>query len=114
MVIWAFAAWTVFVWGTRIRNILSDDAGAIALVVAVGLTVLGVLTAVDAATRRVRWAVPMAASATVAVWLVRMPQVLLHDHGIAFKVVHLVLAVVSVCLAVAAWRSVATREPVAA
>lgn len=113
MVVWAFAAWTVFVWGTRIRTILSDDGGAVALAVAVGLTVLGVLVAVDAATKRLPWAVPWAVLATVVVWAVRAPQVLVNDHGVGFKVVHVALAVVSVALAIGAWRARA-RQPVAA
>lgn len=103
MVVWAFAVWTVFVWGTRIRNILSDDGGTGALVVAVGLTVLGLAVAVHAASGRLPWAVPAAALATVAVWAVRVPMVLLHDRSAAFRLVHVALAVVSVGLAVVAW-----------
>lgn len=111
MVVWAFAAWTVFVWGSRIRNILADDGGAGALVVAVGLTLLGLAVAAQAATGRVPWAVPAAAAATTAVWAVRAPLVLLHDRSVAFELVHLVLAVVSVALAVAAWRATTDRRP---
>lgn len=110
VVVWAFAAWTVFVWGTRIRNILSDDGGAPVLAVAVGLTVLGLLVAVFAATGRARWAVPVAAAATVAVWLVRVPQLLLHDHSVGFVVVHVVLAGVSIALAAGAVRAVGARS----
>jgi hypothetical protein len=114
MVVWAFAAWTVFVWGTRIRNILSDDGGAPALAVAVGLTLLGLLVAAHAATGRLPWAVPVAAGATVVVWAVRAPQILLNDHSVAFVVVHLVLAAISVGLAVVAWRRTGARQPVPA
>jgi hypothetical protein len=109
VVVWAFAAWTVFVWGTRIRNILADDAGLPSLLVASGLTVLGILVAVHAAAGRPRWAVPAAAAATLAVWAVRVPQILLHDHSAGFVVVHVVLAAVSVGLAVAATRRAARR-----
>ncbi|HEX2849732.1 MAG TPA: hypothetical protein VHN98_04230 [Acidimicrobiales bacterium] len=55
LVLRLFAAWTVWVWGTRIWNILRDPDPA---------------------------------------------------HGVAFKAVHVVLAVVSVGFAVAAWRIV--------
>jgi hypothetical protein len=94
-----FAVWTFVVWGTRIRNILSDDGSTLALAVAVGLTALGLLVAVHAATRRLPWSVPAAALATVVVWAVRAPQVLLHDHSGGFKAVHLLLAVLSIALA---------------
>ena len=102
---WVFAAWTVFVWGTRIRNILADDGLSPGLVVAVGLTVLGVLVAVWAARGRPSWAVPAAVVATHVVWAVRVPQIALNDHSAAFVAVHLVLAVVSVGLALATART---------
>jgi hypothetical protein len=106
LVVWAFAAWTVFVWGTRIRNILADDGGVPTLLAAVALTVLGLLVALGAATRS-RWlarVVPIAAVATFVTWAVRVPQILLHDHEVGFVVVHVVLAAVSVALAAGAWR----------
>ena len=53
VVLRAFAVWTVWVWGTRIWNIVGDD-----------------------------------------------------EHGTAFKVVHAVLALVSIAFAVATWRIV--------
>ncbi len=55
LVLRLFAVWTVWVWGTRIWNILGDDDP---------------------------------------------------DHGFGFKAVHVVLAIVSVALAVVAWRIV--------
>lgn len=57
LVIRAFAAWTVYVWGTRIWNIVGDD-----------------------------------------------------ERDTAFKVVHVVLAVVSVGFAVAAWAIVSKNR----
>jgi hypothetical protein len=107
-----FAGWTLFVWGTRISNILSDGGGAAALLVATGLVALGLAVALHAFTRRLAWSVPALVAGTVAVWAVRVPGVLLHDHSTGFKAVHLALGVVSVLLALAALR--ATREPVAA
>ena len=56
LVLRAFAGWTVYVWVTRMWNILRDD-----------------------------------------------------EHGTAFKAVHLLLALVSVAFAVAAW-SIVTRN----
>jgi len=106
VVVWALALWTVLVWGTRISNILSDDGGAGALAVAGALTALGAATIASLLTRRLSWAVPALAVATVVVWAVRVPLVLAHDHEAAFVVVHLVLAAVSVGLAVGSLHSV--------
>ncbi len=60
-----------------------------------------------------RWAVPALAAASVTAWAIRTPQILLGDQGGAFKVVHTVLALVSIALAAAAWRSSGVRERVA-
>jgi hypothetical protein len=113
-VVWTFAVWTVFVWGTRIRNILADDGGTAALVAAVALTVLGLGVAISAGSRgRSRHqVVAIAAIATFVTWAVRVPQILLHDHGAGFVVVHLLLAAVSTALAVAAWRRTSQPAPV--
>lgn len=132
-VLLAFAAWTLFVWGTRISNILSDAEAdgaskALDLTVAVALSVLALAvlwvavtsrrsrshvpadTAADRrasglAARHGRHIVGTAAAATVAVWAVRTPLLLAADHGAAFKAVHAALALVSVALAYAAWRT---------
>ena len=105
--VYAFAAWTVFVWGTRISNVV-DDAGSSTfdLVLAVGLTLLGVVVLATAWRRRPAWPVPTLVVVTVAAWVLRTPPLLLDpEHGAAFKAVHAGLAVVSVVLAVLAWRS---------
>lgn len=107
---YAFAAWTLFVWTTRIRNILSDgDASGtsrdVAFVAAVGLCALAVVAGFAWWRRRPRWAVPALAVATVATWAVRVPLITADpEWGAGFKVVHAGLAVVSVALAWAAWR----------
>jgi hypothetical protein len=41
---------------------------------------------------------------TVVVWVVRAAQIALSDHDAAFKVVHVVLGVISIALAVGVWR----------
>jgi hypothetical protein len=101
--------WTLFVWGTRIANILTDGGGAGALVVAGGLTALAAAAAASLAGARLPWAIPALAAATIAVWAVRVPLLLAADHEAAFVVVHLVLAGVSVALAAGALR--ATTAP---
>jgi len=74
------------------------------------LTALGVAAAASLAGVRLPWAVPALAVATIAVWAVRVPLVLSNGHEAAFVVVHLVLAAVSVALAVAALRTVPVRR----
>jgi hypothetical protein len=102
--------WTLFVWGTRIVNILTDGGGAGALVVALALTALGLAAAASLVRVRLPWAVPALAVATIAVWAVRVPLVLAHDHEAGFVVVHLVLAAVSAALAVGALRATPVRR----
>jgi hypothetical protein len=104
-VVVALALWTLFTWGTRIRNVVADDAAGMGdLVVPVGLTALAVAALVDR--RRGGRALALA---TVVVWAVRVPLVLAHDHSGSFKLVHVVLAAISVGLAAAVLR----RRPAA-
>ena len=106
------AGWTTFVWGTRVRNIVRDGGGSASLLVALAMVVLAAVVAVSLTRGGTpRWAVPALAAATVAAWAVRAPVILLGDHGAAFKVVHVGLALVSVALAVAAWRAAGDRQP---
>lgn len=107
-VAYALPIWTLLVWTTRIRNIVDGDWSAVDLVVPVGLTALAVIALV-----RRRPGLQLLAAATVAVWAVRLPFVLVHHHPAGFKVVHTVLAVASIGLAVATWRSVTRRPRVA-
>ena len=103
----ALPIWTLLLWATRIRNIVGEDGWSPAeLLVPLGLTVL----AVAALVRRERF-LPWLAGATVAVWAVRVPLVLVRDHGAAFKVVHVVLAAVSLLLAWLTWQAVSRRRP---
>src|SRR5947208_1389383 len=99
---WILVGWTAFVWAGRIRN------GGSLLLAATFL----VLAAV-AAWRRGRWFTALAAW-TVVVWAVRTPFILVHDHPADFKVVHTVLATVSIALAVAVQRHVQRERETAA
>ena len=89
-----FLAWTVFVWAGRIRNggsvLLAASFLALALV---------------AFWRGGRWITALAGW-TIAVWAVRTPYILVHDHPAGFKIVHAVLAAVSIALAISAQRHV--------
>ncbi|MCU1486818.1 MAG: hypothetical protein JWN67_3564 [Actinomycetia bacterium] len=96
---YALPIWTLLLWTTRIRNIVADDWTATDLILPIGLTVLAVLALV-----RRRPGLLVLAAATTAVWIVRLPLVLVHDHPVGFKVVHAVLAIVSIALSIATAR----------
>jgi hypothetical protein len=118
----ALCAWTVFVWGNRIANAWSSttettSAKAISTVLAVSFLAFAVGGAVVLARS---WACPLTRNAqrfltafavwTVAVWCVRIVGIGLDDHGAGFKIVHVVLGLVSIALAVGVVRSV-RRSP---
>ena len=108
--VWALPIWTLLIWTTRIRNILGADGHArVELLVPVALTVLAVAALVDRQRGRGLRALVVA---TVGIWAVRLPLVLVHHHDAPFKVVHAVLAVVSIGLAVAAWSASSRPTPV--
>jgi len=97
------AAWMTFVWVTRIRNAAGDDAissttralaytlSAACLAGAAALVVIGV--------RRgpIKLLIGIA-YAHCAVWVIRGTQIALGDRGAAFKIVHVVLALISIGL----------------
>lgn len=117
----AFLAWTIFVWGiVRVRNILGDDSLSSSeqmrsLLLSASLwvpaTVLTVALVVSLVRHRslAQWAkvgVAVLGVWTVLVWLVRAYDIaLVNDHEAPFIIVHLVLAVISVGLAVLAARA---------
>jgi hypothetical protein len=110
---------TFLIWTTRIGNIWGDetlDTGEkrASTALALSFTLLAAVTLV-AWWRRAGWlrtAVGVLAAWTIGVWAVRMIGIAGSDRGVAFVVVHAVLAIVSVLLAVQAVRE--QREPVAA
>lgn len=115
------AAWSVFVWGTRLRNIFTDDElstsgqlgrGAIAVVFLLGAA--GLVWLLVRRRRgldgRQRSMVVVFALFTIAYWIVRDLQILVADHSVGFKVVHTVLAVVSIAASVLALRFVQPRS----
>lgn len=105
-IVYAFAAWTVFVWATRVRNIVEDQGSTFDLLAAAALAALGVAVAGTAWKGGLAPVLAATVVVTVAVWAVRTPLILFDaDHGAAFKAVHVTLAVISVGLALAAWRT---------
>jgi peptidoglycan/LPS O-acetylase OafA/YrhL len=108
----ALVGWTFLVWTTRIANIWRDadlETGERwgRTLLALSFTVLAIAAGV-ALGRRLLQATVVAVGAlaawTIAVWAVRGVGILAGDHDPGFKAVHTVLAVVSIVLAVLAWR----------
>ncbi len=109
--------WTVFVWGNRLSNAWTSDTettGAKVFSTVLALSFLAFAVATAWIVRRTRDAEldrPMGrvlqafAAWTTAVWVVRMVAIALADHSVGFKVVHAMLGVVSIALAVPAWRA---------
>lgn len=106
-----FAAWTVFVWGNRIANIF-DDEGAFdatqvfSLTLAVTMTLLAVGAGISIFVPN-KWhrALPSLVYLTIGVWMIRGPLILLNpDHEIGFKIVHIVIAAISISLGLLAVR----------
>jgi hypothetical protein len=107
------AGWTLFVWITRVRNVLGDDAlttGGRLAGLALSASFLGLAGLVLAGlVVRAPWLgrVTRALAAwTVVVWLVRGAGIALGDHSAGFVVVHVALGIVSIGLALAAVRAV--------
>ena len=115
----ALVAWTFFVWTTRIANIWRDEAldtgekvGRTGLALSFTLLAIAVVVTLW---RRLPQASLVAVGAlaawSVAVWVVRDVRILFADHEVGFKVVHTVLAVVSIALAALAWREARRARP---
>ena len=117
-----FVAWTLFVWGGRLRN-LAQEPGPIAeasrwsLVASLTFCVLAVaLVGALALERRspgrapIRPLLGVLGALTTVVWVIRGIDIAIGDHSLGFIVVHLVLALVSIGLAGAAWLAVRPRS----
>jgi hypothetical protein len=108
--------WTVLVWTARIGNIWRDDD--LSTSDKVGRTLLALSFTVLAGAVVAMWrgngklfsrAVLALAGWTVLVWAVRDTKIVLGDHDVGFKLVHTVLALVSIGLAV--WAVLSLRTP---
>jgi hypothetical protein len=117
----ALAAWSLFVWMTRIRNIWSDDELSTGqqwshTALALSFTVLA-LAVGWAVVRSAPWREPVVlvlAGWTIAVWIVRSIGIATADHDGAFIAVHLALALISIGLAALAIREERQVTPRAA
>jgi hypothetical protein len=118
----ALVLWSVYVWTTRIVNTVTGDEAGWMTSVTLSLSVIGLAGAAGVVLVRARSRALTVVEAriwqalavwTVLVWLVRGVEIAVSDHEIGFKVVHIVLGVVSIALAAATGR-LATREAAAA
>jgi hypothetical protein len=110
-------AWHLLSWGTRIRNVLTDDTlstgdKAAQTTVAVlfvlgGLTLVALgLTRLDPARARIVQGLAIAGS---LYWWLRVPFIARNDHSGAFIAVHVTLAVITTALSWWAFASVRAR-----
>jgi hypothetical protein len=116
-----FCAVTLFIWVNRIWLAWTngDDSVAAkvlwtipigAFVLAATVLLVAMVTGADRSARWFRLLVQAFALGTALFWLIRMPMIALNDHDltaseeVAFKVVHAVLAIVSVSAAWFAFR----------
>jgi hypothetical protein len=115
------AGWQLFVWGTRIKNVMGDSSlmgldqvllvGLSATFLAYGVVAFWIWRQLgrpsEGGPDGVFW-LQAGAAWTVVVWLLRGGDIVVSDHGVGFIVVHLVLGVISIALALQAVRVVRT------
>jgi len=117
----AFAALTLLIWGNRIWLAWTvGDATTNSRIISSIPIVAFTIPAVVLLVLMVRHAPPRPSVFTtlarglviwtIGYWAVRLPMIAVHDHPVAFIVVHAVLAVVSVAAAFLAWRSLDGRS----
>lgn len=124
--LWALAAWTLFVWVNRVRNIAVDDelVGSdriIRFVLSGGFVVLGAAVIVGLILARSLPELPswtktaglVLAFYGIATWLFRGVDIAVGDHSLGFIIVHLVLGVITIGLSLLALRSLkySSRPP---
>lgn len=103
--------WTLFVWLTRARNIVTDDdlsTGEAVWRLAVVVAFVGLAVALVVARRSDRLPVTPVLGVTViwtiGYWLVRGTGIIIDDHELGFTIVHTVLMAISIGLVAWAWR----------
>lgn len=115
-----FAGLTLLIWGNRVWLAWTDPTFGVTakLGYSVPITcfVLAAIVTLFALWRGAtgsagfRALVSAFTGGTVGYWAIRLPVILLRHHPASFKVVHAVLAGVSVVVAVRAWRALPARN----
>ncbi|MCP3990332.1 MAG: hypothetical protein GY724_14740 [Actinomycetia bacterium] len=115
-------AWTLFVWVGRVRNIIDDETltgwsrtwrlgfaiSFVTLAMAVGGLAIRQLSANTSVPRSGRLVTALAIY-SIVVWFIRGTDIVLGHHSAGFKMVHAVLAVVSIGLGALALRWVSAQ-----
>ena len=103
--------WTLFMWTTRTRLIFTESdltvGDIVSRIVPVFVFValaLVLLYSVRTGRPTLAPTVTVIAAWTTIYWLVRVTLISFHDHPIGFKIVHVVLAAISIGTAAWAWR----------
>ncbi|MEM9465382.1 MAG: hypothetical protein AAGA90_08400 [Actinomycetota bacterium] len=95
--------WTVFLWVSRLRNVLgNDELDDLGIAWRVAVVVVFVLLTAAAAGGR---AIAVLVWWTIGYWLVRGGGILLDDHDAAFTAIHTALMAVSIGAAMWVWRT---------
>jgi hypothetical protein len=111
-----FAGITLAIWGNRIwlawtqtdTTLPAKLAYSIPITAFVASSVVVIVLmwrGIDQSSGGFRNLVRAFSAGTVVFWAIRLPMILSHNHAVPFKVVHTVLAIVSVAGAVGAWRA---------
>ena len=113
---WLLVAWTVFLWLSRLRNVLADDdlttTGRIVRVLVVAAFVSLAAFATVGMLRKQVLPLVVLTIWTIGYWLVRGTGILIGDWSISFKVVHTALMITSLGLAALVLRSGRLRSSV--
>ncbi|MFN8016763.1 MAG: hypothetical protein U0P45_01435 [Acidimicrobiales bacterium] len=120
----AFCALTLLIWVSRVWLAWTVADGTLAqklvtsvpitaFVVAAAVLLLAIVRGVDPSARWFVRTTQAFAAGTILFWAIRLPQILLHQHPVPFKVVHTVLAMVSIAAAAWAWSAVSRRASAA-
>lgn len=117
-------AWSGFVWGNRLNNLVADDATAGEWAVSGTLSAISLLLSLGATVALVRawrsgWPSPAGATRgllqavagwSIGVWVVRGLDIAVDWRSVGFVVVHLVLAAVSIALGVGLLRGLGAPQ----
>ncbi len=108
--LWVLVGWSLFLWTSRLRNVLGDeDHDTWDVTWRIGVVVLFVLLALVAFVgegRQRAWKVPalnVLVWWTVGFWIVRGGGIIIDDHGASFTAIHTVLMAISIGLAMWVW-----------
>ena len=103
--------WAAVTWGGRIGLLAGDETPVAKARIAVSLAVA--VAAVAAILSRASWmrpAVGIYSATTLLIWVTSVISVVGDaSSSLPFKLVHLVLAAISIVIAVVAWRSIVNR-----